>query len=139
MDTILSSSTKRLSKCLDSATDAGIQDIIEILTTAIQEDNKSVDIKLHPIKELMARMLSKSLQEDNAVFTRVSHAVYLALRGVVLGGTGKQGRELAETALQKVGASLLVDDVVKAASVLVVMAKVSVIVHGPWYANLTKE
>ncbi|KAK4405041.1 hypothetical protein Sango_0510600 [Sesamum angolense] len=139
MDTILTNTVKQLSECLDSAADAGIKDIVEILTTAIQEDDKSVDTKLHPMKELMARMLSKSLQEEDAVFARVSHAVYLALRGIVLGGTGKQGRELAETALQKVGASLLVDEVVKAASALVVTAKVSVIVHGPWYANLTKE
>ncbi|KAL0412744.1 UNVERIFIED_CONTAM: hypothetical protein Sradi_1476100 [Sesamum radiatum] len=139
MDTILANSVKQLSECLDSAADAGIKDIVEMLITAIQEDDKSVDTKLHPMKELMARMLSKSLQEEDTIFTRVSHAVYLALRGIVLGGTGKQGRELAETALQKVGASLLVDEVVKAASVLVVTAKVSVIVHGPWYANLTKE
>ncbi|KAL0387208.1 UNVERIFIED_CONTAM: hypothetical protein Sradi_2602600 [Sesamum radiatum] len=139
MDTILANSVKQLSECLDSAADAGIKEIVEMLTPAIQEDDKSVDTKLHPMKELMARMLSKSLQEEDPVFARVSHAVYLALRGIVLGGTGKQGRELAETALQKVGASLLVDEVVKAASALVVAAKVSVIVHGPWYANLTKE
>ncbi|PIM97546.1 hypothetical protein CDL12_29983 [Handroanthus impetiginosus] len=139
MDTILSDSFKRLSKCLDSVEDAGIEDIVEILSTAIDEDNKLADIKLRPAKEIMARMLSKSLQEEDAVFTRVSRAVYLAARGVVLGGTGKQGRELAEMALQKVGASLLLDQVVQAASVLVVTAKVSVIVHGPWYANLTKE
>ncbi|KAI3448328.1 hypothetical protein Pfo_004993 [Paulownia fortunei] len=139
MDSILLGSVKRLSECLDSAADAGIQDIIQILSTAIEEDNKIVDVKLHPMKEIMARMLSKSLQEEDAVFTRVSRAVYLAARGVVLGGTGKQGRELAEMALQKVGASLLLDEVVQAASVLVVTSKVSVIVHGPWYANLTKE
>ncbi|KAK6121171.1 hypothetical protein DH2020_045092 [Rehmannia glutinosa] len=139
MDSILAGSFKRLSTCLDSVADAGLQDIIEILSTSIEEDNKLLDSKLHPMKEIMARMLSKSLQEEDAVFTRVSRAVYLAARGVVLGGTGKQGRELAETALQKVGATLLLDEVVQAASVLVVTAKVSVIVHGPWYANLTKE
>lgn len=141
MDSILSGSLKRLSECLDSDSEAGIQDIIEILCTAVEKEdtNKSVDIKLHSMKEIMGRMLSKSLQEEDPIFTRVSRAVYLAMRGVVLGGTGKQGRELADMALQKVGASLLVDEVVEAGSVLVVAAKVSVIAHGPWYANLKKE
>ncbi|KAL8540703.1 hypothetical protein ACS0TY_002076 [Phlomoides rotata] len=139
MDSILSSNVKRLSECLDSNADAGIQDIVGILISAIEEDNKLVNIKLDSIKQIMGRMLSKSLQEGDAVFTRVSRAVYLAMRGVVLGGTGKTGRELAEMAIQKVGASLLVDEVVRAASVLVVVAKVSVTVHGPWYANLARE
>ncbi|KAK6121334.1 hypothetical protein DH2020_044906 [Rehmannia glutinosa] len=105
MDTILAGSFKQLSTCLDSVADAGLQDIIEILSTAIEEDNKLLDSKLHPMKEIMARMLSKSLQEEDAVFTRVSRAVYLAARGVVLGGTGKQGRELAETRYRKSGHS----------------------------------
>jgi hypothetical protein len=140
MDSILLGSVKQLSKCLDSVADAGIQDIIETLSTAMEEENKSVDsTKLHSMKEIMARMLSKSLQEEDAVFNKVSQVVYLSMRGVVLGGTGKQGRELAETALQKVGASLLLDEVVQTASVLVTTAKVSVAVHGPWYANLTRE
>ncbi|KAL1557773.1 hypothetical protein AAHA92_08316 [Salvia divinorum] len=133
MDTLLSGCVKRLSQCLDVA-DAGIQEIVEILGSAVEEDAKSADMK-----QIMARMLSKSLQEGDAIFTKVSRAVYLAARGVVLGGTGKPGAELAEMALQKVGASLLVDDVVQAASVLLVAAKVSVIVHGPYYANLTQE
>ena len=133
MDTLLSGCVKRLSQCLDVA-DAGIQEIVEILGSAVEEDAKSADMK-----QIMARMLSKSLQEGDAIFTKVSRAVYLAARGVVLGGTGKPGAELAEMALQKVGASLLVDDVVQAASVLLVAAKVSVIVHGPYYANLAQE
>ncbi|KAH6811675.1 hypothetical protein C2S51_025437 [Perilla frutescens var. frutescens] len=137
MDSLLSGSVKRLSQCLDTVAEAGIQDIVDILCSAVEEDNKSVDMNLHTMKQIMARMLSKSLQEGDAIFTRVSQAVYLAARGVLLGG--KPGRELAEMALQKVGASLLLDDVVQAASVLVVAAKVSVIVHGPWYANLTQE
>ncbi|XP_073128065.1 uncharacterized protein [Henckelia pumila] len=139
MDSILSSTVKRLSECLDSAADAGIQDIIEILSTAIDKDDKSVDPNHEPMKEIMARMLNKSLQEDDPVFTRVSRAAYLAARGLVLGENIKQGRELAEMALQKVGATLLLDEVVQAASVLAVTAKVSVLVHGPWYANLLKQ
>ncbi|KAL6560701.1 hypothetical protein OROGR_004260 [Orobanche gracilis] len=140
MDSILSGSFKRLSACLDSVADAGIPDIIEILSSAAtEEDDESPGTtKLQPMKEIMSRMLSRSLQEEDAVFTRVSRAACLAVRGVLLGGTGKQGRELAEIALQKVGAALLIDEVVQAGTMLVVMAKVSVIVHGPWYANLTK-
>lgn len=139
MDSILSSNVKRLSECLDSNADAGIQDIVGILISAIEEDNNLVNMKVDSIKQIMGSMLSKSLQEGDAVFTRVSRAVYLGMRGVVVGGTGKTGTELAEMALQKVGASLLVDEVVQAASVLVVVAKVSVTVHGPWYANLARE
>lgn len=134
MDSLLSGCVKRLSQCLDTVADAGIQEIVEILGSDVEEDNKSVELK-----QIMARMLNKSLQEGDAIFTKVSRAVYLAFRGVVLGGNGTLGRELAEMALQKVGASLLLDDVVQASSVLVVAAKVSVIVHGPWYANMTQE
>ncbi|KAL3843691.1 hypothetical protein ACJIZ3_001094 [Penstemon smallii] len=134
MESIISSSVKRLAECLDSKADAGIQDIIDALTSTIVVVDT---MKFQPMKELMARMLTKSLQEGDVIFTRVSRAVYLAIQGIVLGGTGKQGRELAEMSLQKIGAALLIDEVVEVASVLVVVAKVSVIVHGPWYANLT--
>ncbi|CAA0841123.1 T-complex protein 11 [Striga hermonthica] len=142
MDSILLSSFKRLSTCLDSDPDSGISDIINVLVSSADQDNSGQlldSAKVQPMKEIMSGMLSKSLQEDDPVFARVSWAVYLAMRGVVFGGTGKQGRELAEVALQKVGAALLVDDVARAGAVLVVTAKVSVIVHGPWYANLTRE
>ncbi|XP_073270734.1 uncharacterized protein [Primulina huaijiensis] len=139
MDSILSSTVKRLSECLDSVADAGIQDIIEILSSAVEKDDKLVDPNNESMKEIMARMLNKSLQENDPVFTRVSRAVYLAARGVVLGENVKQGKELAEMALQKVGATLLLDEVVQAASVLAVTAKVSVLVHGPWYANVLKQ
>ncbi|KZV49806.1 hypothetical protein F511_23531 [Dorcoceras hygrometricum] len=139
MDSILSSTVKRLSECLDSITDAGIQDIIEILCTAVDKDDELVDPDHESMKDIMARMLNKSLQEDDPVFTRVSRAVYHAARGVLLGENIKQGRELAEMALQKVGATLLLDEVVQSASLLAVTAKVSVLVHGPWYANLLKH
>ncbi|XP_051144598.1 uncharacterized protein LOC127260738 [Andrographis paniculata] len=140
MDDILSASIKHLSKCLETVADAGIQDIVEVLVTAIDENNTSGDknINLRPVKEIMVRMLGKSLQADDPIFSRVSWAVYLAARGIVLGGTGRQGRELAEAALQKIGAALLFDEVAVVASVVVTAAKVSVIVHGPWYANLNR-
>ena len=85
----------------------------------------------------MARMLAKSLQAGDPVFEKVSRAVYLAVRGVVLGGSGPRGIKLAETALRQVGAAVLTKRVVEAAEVLVVAATVSVSVHEPWYINLT--
>ncbi|CAI9764550.1 unnamed protein product [Fraxinus pennsylvanica] len=136
MESLLSSCIKRLSACLDSNKDAGIPDIIALLGEAVE---KSIGMKLESMEEIMARMLVKNLEREDAVFNMVSRAIYLATRGVVLGGTGKHGRELAETALQKVGAALLLDEVVAAASVLVAVAKVSVSVHGPWYASLITE
>ena len=63
----------------------------------------------------MSRMLVKSLQAGDAMFERVSHAVYLAARVVVLAGNGPQGRKLAEMALRWVGAVDLTDRVVATA------------------------
>ncbi|KAL2513922.1 T-complex protein 11 [Forsythia ovata] len=136
MESLLSTSVEKLSARLDSNKDAGIQDIIEVLGEAVE---KSIGMKLESMEEIMARMLTKNLQQEDAVFNMVSRAIYLAARGVVLGGTGKHGRELVGTALQKVGAALLLDEVVAAASVLVAVAEVSVSVHGPWYASLIKK
>ncbi|CAA2975206.1 Hypothetical predicted protein [Olea europaea subsp. europaea] len=136
MENLLSSSVEKLSARLDSSKDVGIKDIIEVLGEAVE---KSIGMKLESMEEIMARMLAKNLQQEDAVFNMVSRAIYLAARGVVLGGTGKDGRELAEKALQKAGAGLLLDEVVAAASVLVAAAKISVSVHGPWYASLIKK
>ncbi|CAI9769300.1 unnamed protein product [Fraxinus pennsylvanica] len=136
MGNLLSSSVGKLSAHLDSNKDASIKDIIEVLGEAVE---KSIGMKLESMEEIMARMLAKNLQQEDAVFNMVSRAIYLAARGVVLGGTGKDGRELAETALQRVGAALLLDELVSAASVLVAAAKISVSVHGPWYASLIKK
>ncbi len=85
----------------------------------------------------MARMLAKSLQAGDPVFEKVSRAVYVAARGVVLGGSGPHGKKLAEMALRRVGAAVLTERVVEAAEVLVVAATVSVSVHGAWYTHLT--
>lgn len=77
----------------------------------------------------MARMLAKSLQTGDPVFERVSRAVYMAARGIVLGGSGPQGRKLAKSALRQVGAAALTMKVVEAAEILAVAATVSVSVH----------
>lgn len=137
MDKIVQGSVKALSELLDSNSDAGIQEIIETLGKPLEHGNYGTDVmKLQQIKEIMARMLSKSLQAGDAIFVRISQATYLAGRGVVLGGTGGPGRELAEMALRQVGATALIDEIVEAASVLVMAARVTVNVHGPWYAQL---
>lgn len=81
-------------------------------------------------------MLTKSLQNNDAVFARVSLSIYLAARGVVLGGSGALGRGLADVALRRVGAALLLDRVVKVVEVLIIMATTSGIVHGPWYKSV---
>lgn len=137
MDKIVRESAKALSELFDSNKDAGIQEIIETLGKPLEHGHDGTDVmKLQQIKEIMARMLSKSLQAGDAIFVHVARAIYLAGRGVVLGGTGRHGRELAEMALRQVGATVLIDEIVEAASALVMAARVTVNVHGPWYAQL---
>lgn len=84
----------------------------------------------------MARMISKSLQAEDPVFKKVSHAVYLALRGVVLVGSGSQGKKLAEIALRQIGAVMLTPRLVETAETVFVVAKVSVGIHHPWYVRM---
>lgn len=140
MEDVVSKFTERLLELLDHAEDAGIEEIIETISRFSSEDAESVNLdKLQLRKAVMARMLRKSLQAGDPIFERVSRAVYLAARGLVLGGTGPKGRKLAELALRKVGAATLIEKVVEAAEVLVVAANVSVTVHGPWYTNLTEK
>nr|GEZ40151.1 T-complex protein 11 [Tanacetum cinerariifolium] len=69
-------------------------------------------------------MLRKSVQAAHPIFVKVSRAVYLATRGVVLGGSGTKGRELAEKlALRQVGAAVLTDKLVNFTEVLGVIAR----------------
>ncbi|KAJ8572612.1 hypothetical protein K7X08_009123 [Anisodus acutangulus] len=137
MDKIVQGSAKALSELLDSNNDSGIQEIIETLGKPLEQGHDGTGVmKLQQIKEIMARMLSKSLQAGDAIFVHVARAIYLAGRGVVLGGTGRHGRELAEMALRQVGATALIDEIVEAVSVLVMAARVTVNVHGPWYVQL---
>ena len=46
------------------------------------------------------------------------------------------GQKLADAALRRIGAVKLVDRVMKAAEVLIKVATVSEVVHGPWYKAL---
>ncbi|XWS67948.1 hypothetical protein CRYUN_Cryun04dG0048500 [Craigia yunnanensis] len=136
-ESIISNYTEQLLELIDHVKDVGIEGIVEIISGVSRDGDKVTDDeKLQMRKVVMARMLAKSLQAGDAVFEKVSHAVYLAFRGIVLGGSGTHGRKLAEITLRQVGAGFLTESVVKAAEVLVVAATVSISVHGPWYNNL---
>lgn len=129
---------QEVSELLDQSEEAGIEEIVEIMSRFARDGQEASNIdKLQGRKAVMSRMLVKSLQAGDAVFERVSQAVYLATRGAVLAGNGLQGRKLAETALRRVGAVDLTERVVAAAEILVAAATVSVNVHGQWYAYLT--
>lgn len=129
-----------VSAIVDTVDNAGIEEIIEILSKLVEDCDKSTEtVKIQSRKSVMARMLTKSLQAGDAVFVRVSRAVYLAARGVVLGDIEGHGRLLTEMALRQVGASVLTERVVEAAKVLVVAATVSGTVHGPWYAQIIEN
>lgn len=90
------SCVKQLSELLGSSEDAGINEIIETLCKFAESDNSGDGdtIKIQSRKNIMARFLTKSLQDGDPVFSKVSRAVYLAARGVVLGGSGPGGRAL---------------------------------------------
>ncbi|XWS40023.1 hypothetical protein CRYUN_Cryun18bG0104600 [Craigia yunnanensis] len=137
MESIISNCTERLSELLDRVEDVGIEGIVEIISRFSRDGDQVTDEeKLQTRKVVMSRMLGKSLQAGDAVFEKVSRAVYLAFRGIVFGGSGTHGIKLAEISLRQVGAGSLIERVVKAAEILVVAATVSISVHGPWYINL---
>ncbi|XP_054778004.1 uncharacterized protein LOC129286000 [Prosopis cineraria] len=138
MENIISKRAKQLLDLLDRVEDADIKDIVEVICELDKVGDEVSDAgQLQARKEVAARMLAKSLQAGDAVFERVMNAVYSALRGVVLGGSGVRGRKLAEMALRKVGAAVLSERVVEAAEVLILAATISVMVHGQWYKYLT--
>lgn len=115
---------------------AGVEDIAGTMASCLND--LFPEARLQSTKEVMARMLVKSLQSGDAVFEKVSRSVYSAVRAVVLcgGGSDGGGRKLADAALRRVGAGMLTDQVAKAAEILVKMATISGWVHGPWYRSL---
>ncbi|KAJ4964387.1 hypothetical protein NE237_024326 [Protea cynaroides] len=140
MDKLVTESVKELSQFLDRVEDVGIAEIIEIISVVPEGGNSVVDAqKLQMRKEVMASLLGKSLQAEDAIFKRISQVIYLATRGVVLGGSGSQGKELAHTALRRIGAAVLIERVMEVAEMLIVMATVSVNVHGPWYEHIVNN
>ncbi|KAM6554283.1 hypothetical protein CsatB_015045 [Cannabis sativa] len=135
LEGMLSECSESLVDLLDRVEDAGIEEIVESISKFFTDGSKD-NQKLESRKAVMARMLTKSLQAGDPVFERVSSAVHLSARGVVLGGSRPDGRKLAEMALRQVGAAVLTRKLVEAAEVLVVAATVSVSVHGAWYRQL---
>ncbi|KAG6513954.1 hypothetical protein ZIOFF_024291 [Zingiber officinale] len=127
LESIISNTGRELSEFLKTSSDVSIQTITEMLMSACSSRNHESS------KEMVARMLTKSLQNGDTVFEKVSKSVYLALRGVVLGGNGEVGRKLADVALRRIGAAALVDQIVGTGSILIMMAIVTNRVHGPWY------
>lgn len=140
VESMLLRCTKQLLELLDRVDDASIEEIVEIISGLSRDEDRDSDPeKLKSRKLLMAKMLAKSLQAGDPVLEKVSRAVYLATRGIVLRGRGSQGRKLAEMALRQVGAVMLAQRVVKTAELLVVAAAVTVAVHRPWYVNLANN
>ncbi|KAK8469120.1 hypothetical protein PHAVU_006G216100 [Phaseolus vulgaris] len=140
MENIVSKCGAELLDLLERVEDADINDIVEVICNLPkregEEEEEEEAGKVESRKMVAGRMLGKSLQSGDAVFEKVSNAVYTAFRGVVLGGSGARGRKLAEMALTKVGAAFLSEKVVEAGGVLMVVASISIGVHGPWYKYL---
>jgi len=124
---------KALVKMLDASPDAGAEEIVEAMMSASAAvGSPSEEEKIQGRRQTTARVLLKSLQPGDVVFKMVSRAVFCAF----LGGSGHKGQKLADAALRRVGAARLVDRVVKASEVLIKVATVSGMVHGPWYKAL---
>lgn len=137
LESVVSKTVEGLSDLLKNSPDVGFEEITEMMVSLSGSySTSSLETKLQSRKEIMARMLTKSLQNDDAIFAKVSRSIYLAVRGVVLGGSGARGRKLADAALRRVGAAMLLDQVVNAGNMIVIMAMVTSRVHGPWYRVL---
>ncbi|KAG9447921.1 hypothetical protein H6P81_014049 [Aristolochia fimbriata] len=140
VDTMISDTAQRLLELLDSSPDVGFVQIIDAISNQVFskgcDEGKSGVEKLQSKKEMISSLLLKSLRAEDAIFLKVSHAMYVAARGVVLSGSSTHGRELAEKALRRVGAVVLLDRLEKAVQALTKMAVVSVQVHRQWYAFL---
>ncbi|KAJ8442860.1 hypothetical protein Cgig2_022226 [Carnegiea gigantea] len=140
IETIISQSAKQLSELLDKVEDVGISQIVESIIGLPDDIGHVANLeRLGERKDMMVKMLSKSLKSGDAIVTHVSRSIYLAVRGAVFGGTGSKGRQLVEMALRRVGAALLTDKVMEVAEVLIVVATVSQSVHGAWYGQLLEN
>ncbi|KAI3774489.1 hypothetical protein L1987_49047 [Smallanthus sonchifolius] len=140
METTIQKCSTELLQILDTVETAGLEEIVEVLSKTVEGFDRTNDPTKHKSRRLvMARMLRKSVQDEDSVFVKVSRAVYLATRGVVLGGSGNRGRKVAEMALRQVGAAVLTERVVEAGTVLGVMANVAKSVHGLWYDRLLEN
>ncbi|KAI4318505.1 hypothetical protein MLD38_032201 [Melastoma candidum] len=132
MEGILSRCIQSLVDLLDKVEDVCVEQIVEALSD-FPRNGELLDTESHQSRQLMARMLAKSLQAGDPVFERVSHAVYLAARAIVLGGSSPATKKLAEVALRPIGAVVLTERVAEAAQRVAVAAAVSARIHEPWY------
>ncbi|WVZ85739.1 hypothetical protein U9M48_032628 [Paspalum notatum var. saurae] len=136
LENAISELFKSLVKILDNSPDVGTEEIVEAMISASASVGSPSEEKIQARRQMITRVFLKSLQAGDVVFKKVSRVVYCAFRGLILGGSGPKGQSLADTALHRIGASKLVDRVVKAAEVLIKVATVSEKVHGPWYKAL---
>ncbi|KAF7009275.1 hypothetical protein CFC21_023833 [Triticum aestivum] len=136
LETVISELFGTLVKLLDNSREAGTEEIVETMMNASASAGSLSAAKIQARRQIITRVVFKSLQADDVVFKKVSRAVHCAFRGVLLGGSGAKGQKLADAALRRVGAGKLADRVVKAAEVLIRVATVSEKVHGPWYKAL---
>ncbi|GJS23454.1 T-complex protein 11 [Tanacetum coccineum] len=103
METTIQKCSTELLHTLDTVESAGLEEIVDILNKTAEGFDKTNDqTKTESRRLVMARMLRKSVQAEDSIFIKVSRAVYLATRGVVLSGSGTRGRQLAEMALRQV-------------------------------------
>ncbi|KAG8044071.1 hypothetical protein GUJ93_ZPchr0451g33621 [Zizania palustris] len=136
LESVISELFSALVKLLDNHPNAGTEEIVEVMMSSSASVVPLSVEKIQTRREIVTRLLLKSLQAGDPVFKKVSRSVYCAFRGVVLGGSGTKGQRLADAPLRRVGAAKLSGRVVKAAEVLIKMATVSEKVHGPWYKAL---
>lgn len=136
LENVISELFEALVKLLDNFPEAGTEEIVEAMMSSSASAGPFSDEKIQTRRQIITRVLLKSLQAGDTVFKKVSRSVYCSFRGVVLGGSGTKGQQLADAALRRIGAAKLVDRVVKAAEVLIRVATVSEKVHGPWYKAL---
>ncbi|KAL5215428.1 hypothetical protein ABZP36_006829 [Zizania latifolia] len=133
LENVISELFDALVKLLDNYPDAGTEEIVEVMMSSSASVGSLSDEKIQTRREMVTRLLLKSLQAGDPIFKKVSRSVYCAFRGVVLGGSGTKGQKLADVPLRRIGVAALSHKVVKAAEVLIKMATVSEKVHGPWY------
>lgn len=136
LENVISELFGTLVKLLDSSPEAGTEEIVEAMMSSSASAGSVSDEKIQSRRQIITRVLLKSLQDGDVVFKKVSRAVHCAFRGVVLGGSGMKAQKLADAALRRVGAGKLADRVVKASEVLIMVATVTEKVHGPWYNAL---
>uniref|UniRef100_A0A1J3K9W5 T-complex protein 11-like protein 1 n=1 Tax=Noccaea caerulescens TaxID=107243 RepID=A0A1J3K9W5_NOCCA len=134
IETITWTCVNRLYEMLDAKPDAGLSEIMETLSELLDSDDEA-----ETKKRVISNMLVKSLQAGDAVFTRVSQTIYLAMRAAVLAGNNTKRKQLVETVLRRIGAASLSDKVIEVSDILVLAANVSRSVHGLWYEELLKK